>query len=73
MQPRITNRARVQRERLGLSQERLAAAAGCSSSTIRLVEAGMRCSDEMAKKIAGALGCAPADLFEKVGGEQVDR
>lgn len=71
MEPRIKTGARVQRERLGLSQERLAAAAGCSTATVRLIEAGARCSDVMAAKLAAALGCEPADLFEHVVREQV--
>jgi DNA-binding XRE family transcriptional regulator len=58
---------RVLRDRAGLSQEKLAAAARCSSGTIRLVEAGAGCSDEMAARIAGVLKCEPARLFEKVG------
>lgn len=65
MELQSKNGARVRRERVGLSQERLAMAAGCSTGTIRLIEGGSRCSDAMAKRIAAVLDCEAQDLFER--------
>lgn len=55
---------RTIREAAGLSRERLGRLADCSSSTIHLIERGMRPSDAMAAKIAGALGVDVRDLRE---------
>jgi DNA-binding XRE family transcriptional regulator len=61
---RVKNGCRTRREAAGLAREKLAAKADCSSATIRLVEAGAGCSDEMAERIANVLCCTPAQLFE---------
>jgi transcriptional regulator with XRE-family HTH domain len=53
---------RVRRLAAGLSQERLARLAECSTSTVRLVEYGYRPSDEMLGRIATALGCSAREL-----------
>jgi transcriptional regulator with XRE-family HTH domain len=53
---------RARRLAAGLSQERLARLAECSTSTVRLVEYGYRPSDEMISRIAAALGCSRNDL-----------
>jgi transcriptional regulator with XRE-family HTH domain len=53
---------RTRRLAAGLSQERLARLADCSTSTVRLVEYGYRPSDEMLSRIAIALGCSREDL-----------
>jgi predicted transcriptional regulator len=66
-----TTGLRARREALGLSRERLARQVGngeCSASTIALVERGWRCSDEMADKIAAAVGLVAAELW--TGGAQ---
>jgi DNA-binding XRE family transcriptional regulator len=59
---------RVYREAASLSRERLAnhPDVNCSTSTIAAVERGQRCSDELAQRIAGVLGCEPEQLFEVV-------
>ena len=54
---------RERRVQAGLSQERLARAADCSTSMVRLVEHGYRPSDEMLRHIAAALGLGPGDLL----------
>jgi transcriptional regulator with XRE-family HTH domain len=46
---------RGRRRTAGLSQERLARLADCSTSTVRLVEGGWRASEEMLKRLADAL------------------
>lgn len=61
---REKNGCRLRREAAGLAREKLAAKVNCSSATIRLVESGAGCSDEMAQRIAAVLGCTPAELFE---------
>lgn len=55
---------RIRRLAAGLSQQTLATQAGCSLTTIRLVEYGFRCSDGMSARIAAALSIEPAQLFE---------
>src|SRR4051812_36784917 len=50
-----TERARELRHAAGISQERLAQLAGCSTSTVRLVERGWQPSPGMRERIAGAL------------------
>lgn len=51
---------RARRVEVGLSQERLARAADCSTSMVRLVEHGYRPSDDMLARLAAALGSNPA-------------
>ena len=60
------NGCRAFREEAGLSRERLAHAASCSASSIAQVEHGRRCSEELAARIAGVLGCGPEELFQVV-------
>lgn len=57
---------RVRRDRAGLSQERLARAADCSTSLVGMVERGYVCGPEVAARIAAALDCEVADLFERL-------
>jgi transcriptional regulator with XRE-family HTH domain len=59
---------RVRREAANMSRERLAnhPDVRCSTSTIANVERGQRCSDALAQRIAGVLGCDPEELFEVV-------
>lgn len=56
---------RTIREARRLSRERLGRLADCSSSSIFLIERGMRPSDAMAAKIADALGVDVRELFER--------
>jgi DNA-binding XRE family transcriptional regulator len=52
----------------GLSQQAVAERAGCSISTVRLVEQwGVKCSSAMAQKIAEAVGCEPDQLWSVEG------
>jgi transcriptional regulator with XRE-family HTH domain len=46
----------------GVSQEKLARQADCSTNLVRLVEHGYRPSDEMLDRIAAALGCNASEL-----------
>lgn len=46
----------------GLSQEALARRAQCSTTSVKLAEHGYRVSDEMAARIAAALGLDPEAL-----------
>lgn len=57
---------RAYREAANLSRERLAQRASCSTSTIANIERGQRCSDELAARIVGVLGCEPEELFQIV-------
>lgn len=58
------NGLRARREAAGLGREKLAQQVPCSTSTIILAERGGRISEAMAQRIADALGCQPAQLFE---------
>jgi transcriptional regulator with XRE-family HTH domain len=53
---------RTLRVNAGLSQERLARLAECSTNTVRLIEHGYRPSDDMLKRLAEVLGCESAEL-----------
>jgi transcriptional regulator with XRE-family HTH domain len=53
---------RARRLEAGLSQEKLARLADCSTSTIRLIEGGWRPSEQMAGRIAGALDCPIGEI-----------
>jgi transcriptional regulator with XRE-family HTH domain len=56
---------RERRRAAGLSQERLAREADCSTSYIQLLEGGFRPrSGEVLGRIAHVLGCEQADLSE---------
>jgi len=46
---------RTKRIEMGLAQEELARRAGCSTSTVRLIEGGWRASPDMVTKITAAL------------------
>ena len=55
---------RVRKRRGPITQEQLAELIGGDQSTIIRIERGkVDLSDDMKWKIAGALGCTPADLF----------
>jgi transcriptional regulator with XRE-family HTH domain len=54
----------VRKRRGPITQERLAELIGGDQSTISRIERGkVDLSDDMKSRIAGALGCMPADLF----------
>jgi transcriptional regulator with XRE-family HTH domain len=55
----VLRELRLQR---GLSQEKLARRAHCSTSTVKLIEHGYRASNEMFERIARALDCDPSAL-----------
>jgi transcriptional regulator with XRE-family HTH domain len=56
---------RAARRRAALSQRRLAELAGVSANTVRLLEGGQRGSYPVtARKLARALGVAPAELMQ---------
>lgn len=61
-----TSRLADLRKAAGLSQQDVAERAGCSISTARLVEWGVRCSPAMAQRIAAVFDVEPAELW---GGE----
>lgn len=56
---------RARREQLGLSREQLARKIGCSTAMISHFE--LLPTPEMAQRLADALDCEPADLFEQRG------
>ena len=56
---------RARRLEAGLSQERLARRAGCSTATVRLIEGGWRPSAAMLMRLSTALDCRPEDLKER--------
>lgn len=67
----LQNQVRVVRERLGLSQQELANAAGIARQTIGGIEAGQyAASAVVALRLAKALGCRVEDLFWLEGGAQ---
>nr|WP_236567940.1 MULTISPECIES: helix-turn-helix transcriptional regulator [unclassified Nocardiopsis] len=56
---------RARRDALGLSREALARLASCSASAINKVERGeMSPSPRLVGRLAGALACEVADLYE---------
>jgi DNA-binding XRE family transcriptional regulator len=58
-------RLRAARRRAALSQRRLAELAGVSANTVRLLEGGQRGSyPATARKLARALGVAPAEVMQ---------
>lgn len=60
----LRNQVRRVRERLGLSQQELANAAGVARQTVGGIEAGQyAASAGVALRLAGALGCRVEDLF----------
>lgn len=61
-------RIRILRDRAGLSQPQLAAAAECSTATICAVEDGRRPRSETLQAIAAALGVSVGVLLGEVGG-----
>lgn len=64
----IGQRIRKYRNKLGLSQEKLAEHAGCHETYIGQVERGEKNATlESIEKIASALGVPLSQLFEKVG------
>lgn len=60
------NGLRTRREAAGLSREKLARLADCSTASLTNYENGYRPSVAMAGRIAGALDCLPSDLFEQI-------
>jgi transcriptional regulator with XRE-family HTH domain len=59
---------RARREAAGLSREKLARLADCSTSSITQFENFYVPSQSMAQRIAEALGCDdPAELFDRIG------
>jgi transcriptional regulator with XRE-family HTH domain len=58
-------RTRVWRESHGLTQRELAAEAGVGEVTVARIETGASVTPPTARKIAGALGVAVADLLER--------
>jgi DNA-binding XRE family transcriptional regulator len=60
----VSNRLRELREGLGLAQQGLAVRAGVSPTLVVSIEKwGYRPSERTREKIAGALGCAPTDIW----------
>lgn len=53
---------RAARSSAGFTQQRLAEAAGCSMSTVTFAERGAVVSEEMAQRLADALGVTVADI-----------
>lgn len=62
----VKSRARFEREQAGKSREQVAFEAGCSVSSVVNIEAGRRCSDTLASRIAAVLSIEAAELFEQV-------
>jgi transcriptional regulator with XRE-family HTH domain len=58
-------RTKEWRESLGLTQRGLAAEAGVGEVTVARIETGASVTPSTARKIAGALGVAVADLLER--------
>lgn len=64
MNARVKQRpVRLERERLGLTRERLAVQAGVSTSTVYLAERAGLLSRPIAEKLAAVLGVSPEDLL----------
>jgi transcriptional regulator with XRE-family HTH domain len=62
---RYPNPLREMRERLGLSQEKVAGLAGISSAYYGALERGdRRINTDIAQRLSRALGCAPGDLLQ---------
>ena len=62
------NRLRERRRRAGLTASRLAQVAGVHQNTVFAIEGGhvSAPTDAVADRLAEALGCQPADLFDEV-------
>lgn len=60
------NGLRARREVAGLSREKLARLADCSTATVTNYEHGYRPSQKMAQRLADALGVRVEDLFRQV-------
>lgn len=61
------NGLRLRREQAGLSRERFARSiqpTPVSAALIAAMERGYRPGDEYVQRIAAALGCTPAELYE---------
>lgn len=70
----VGGRIREERQRAGLTMEKLAELAGISASFVAYIETrGKKASLETIAKIAGALGIPVADLFRTVPGPRRDR
>ena len=67
MRVRDPNTLRIARQAKGLSQRQMATEVGCSQATLSLIERGQMhtCTDQLAEKIARALGVERRLLFDR--------